>query len=217
MEHTDIVNVNETCESPVYVETSPVSSPVIISKNSDHEWITQVTDKLILPELNELDIRGVVEASDSKPSDVSTVSNLPSVDNNIPVKIPSEASHSTEMVTIVIKDFAYCKEEFFKSIKENNVSISPETIMRLLRMAMIVVEQTNESGSKKKEFAIKLLEEVVMSNDIMTMEDKLVAINMIKGGVVSDAIDFLIDATKGNFNVNKVIRLLIIFLIKSFL
>ena len=204
MEHTDIVNVNETCESPVYVETSPVSSPVIISKNSDHEWITQVTDKLILPELNELDIRGVVEASDSKPSDVSTVSNLPSVDNNIPVKIPSEASHSTEMVTIVIKDFAYCKEEFFKSIKENNVSISPETIMRLLRMAMIVVEQTNESGSKKKEFAIKLLEEVVMSNDIMTMEDKLVAINMIKGGVVSDAIDFLIDATKGNFNVNKV-------------
>jgi hypothetical protein len=58
--------------------------------------------------------------------------------------------------------------------------------------------------AKKKEFAIKLLEEVVMSNDIMTMEDKLVAINMIKGGVVSDAIDFLIDATRGKFDVNKV-------------
>jgi hypothetical protein len=159
---------------------------------------------LILPELNELDIRGVVEASDSKPSDVSTVSNLPSVDNNIPVKIPSEASQGTEMVSMVIKDFTYCKEEFLKKINENNVSISTETIMRLLRMAMIVVEQTNESGSKKKEFAIKLLEEVVMSNDIMTMEDKLVAINMIKGGVVSDAIDFLIDATRGKFDVNKV-------------
>jgi hypothetical protein len=204
MEHTEIVSVPDTCESPVYLETSPVSSPVIISKNSDHEWITQVTDKLILPELNELDIRGVVEASDSKPSDVSKVSNLPSIDNNIPVKFPSEASHGTEMVTIVIKDFTYCKEEFLKKINENNVSISTETIMRLLRMAMIVVEQTNESGSKKKEFAIKLLEEVVMSNDIMTMEDKLVAINMIKGGVVSDAIDFLIDATRGKFDVNKV-------------
>jgi len=201
MEHTEIVNVNETCESPVYVETSPVSSPVIISKNSDHQWSVQVTDKLILPELNESDIRGVV---DSKPSDVSRVPILPSTDNNNTVKISSEAAHSTEMVTIVIKDFAYCKEEFFKSIKENNISISPETIMRLLRMAMIVVEQTNESGSKKKEFAIKLLEEVVMSNDIMAIEDKLVAINIIKGGVVSDAIDFLIDATKGNFNVNKV-------------
>ena len=204
MEHTEIVNVNETCESPVYVETSPVSSPVIISKNSDQQWSVQVTDKLILPELNESDIRGVVGASDSKPSDVSRVPILPSTDNTDNVKKSSDAPHSTEMVTIVIKDFAYCKEEFFKSIKENNVSISPETIMRLLRMAMIVVEQTNESGSKKKEFAIKLLEEVVMSNDIMTMEDKLVAINMIKGGVVSDAIDFLIDATKGNFNVNKV-------------
>lgn len=204
MEHTEIVNVNETCESPVYVETSPVSSPVIISKNSDQQWSVQVTDKLILPELNESDIRGVVGASDSKPSDVSRVPILPSTDNTDNVKKSSDAPHSTEMVTIVIKDFAYCKEEFFKSIKENNVSISPETIMRLLRMAMIVVEQTNESGSKKKEFAIKLLEEVVMSNDIMAIEDKLVAINIIKGGVVSDAIDFLIDATKGNFNVNKV-------------
>jgi len=203
MEHTEIVNVNETCESPVYVETSPVSSPVIISKNSDHQWSVQVIDKLILPELNESDIRGVVGASDSKPSDVSRVPILPPTDNTDNVKT-SDAEHSTEMVTIVIKDFAYCKEEFFKSIKENNVSISPETIMRLLRMAMIVVEQTNESGSKKKEFAIKLLEEVVMSNDIMAIEDKLVAINIIKGGVVSDAIDFLIDATKGNFNVNKV-------------
>lgn len=201
MENTEIVNVNENCESPIYVETSPVSSPVIISKNSDHEWMAQVTDKLILPELNDSDIRGVVGASNLKTSDVS---NLPSTDSNIPVKIPSEASHSTEMVTIVIKDFAYCKEEFLKKINENNVSISPETIMRLLRMAMIVVEQTNESGSKKKEFAIKLLEEVVMSNDIMVMEDKLVAINIIKGGVVSDAIDFLIDATRGKFDVNKV-------------
>ena len=57
---------NETCDSPVYVDTtpisSPVSSPVIISKGSNHEWNAQVTDKLILPELNESDIRGVPES-----------------------------------------------------------------------------------------------------------------------------------------------------------
>ena len=76
--------------------------------------------------------------------------------------------------------------------------------MRLLRMAMIIVEKTNESGTRKKEFVIKLLEEVVTSNDVMLPEHKLEALNLIKGGVVSDAIDFLIDATRGKFDVNKV-------------
>ena len=204
MEHSDIVNVNERCESPVYVEVSPVSSPVIISKDRAHEWSMQVTEKLILPELkepdSESDIRGVAESSDSEPSDIPTVP----ATNVAPTNSTSEAAHGTEMVVAVIKDFAYCKEEFLRNIKESNVSISPETIMRLLRMAMIIVEKTNESGTRKKEFVIKLLEEVVTSNDVMLPEHKLEALNLIKGGVVSDAIDFLIDATRGKFDVNKV-------------
>jgi hypothetical protein len=108
------------------------------------------------------------------------------------------------MVTIVIKDFSYCHEEFLKQIKENNLSISPETIMRLLRLAMIVVEQTNESGNKKKEFVISLLKTVVTNNDNILIEHKLEALNLITGNIVSDSIDFLIDASKGKFNVNKV-------------
>jgi hypothetical protein len=108
------------------------------------------------------------------------------------------------MVTVVIKDFAYCKEEFLKKIKENNVSVSSESMMRLLRIAMVIVEQTTESGSKKKEFVITLLTEVIMSCDAMLPDHKQEALNLIKGGVVSDAIDFLIDATRGKFDVNKV-------------
>ena len=76
--------------------------------------------------------------------------------------------------------------------------------MRLLRMAMIVVEKTNETGSKKKEFVLNLLTEVVMTNDMMSPEDKEEALHLIRGGIVSDAIDFLIDASKGKFDVNKV-------------
>jgi hypothetical protein len=108
------------------------------------------------------------------------------------------------MITVVIKDFTYCQEEFSKQIKEKNVSISPETVMRLLRLAMIIVEQTNESGTKKKEFVISLLKEVVTNNNSMLMEHKLAALNLITGNIVSDSIDFLIDASKGKFDVNKV-------------
>jgi len=203
MNHTTTVSVHETCDSPVYVETSPVSSPVVISKHRQHEWAAHVTDKLILPELNESDIRGVVESGSSNshndPSASATHTTTPDTPH-----VKSEETHGTEMVTVVIKDFAYCKEEFLKKIKENNVSVSSESMMRLLRIAMVIVEQTTESGSKKKEFVITLLTELIMSCDAMLPDHKQEALNLIKGGVVSDAIDFLIDATRGKFDVNKV-------------
>lgn len=211
MENTNILDTKETCDSPVYVDTtpisSPVSSPVIISKGSNHEWDVHVTDKLILPELNEADIRGVPEPNNSASSNATNVTShdttMTTTDNK-DVNIQVEHSHGKEMVTIVVKDFAYCKEEFLKSIKENNLSVSPETIMRLLRMAMVIVEKTNETGSKKKEFVVNLLTEVVITNDLMSSEHKEEALHLIKGGVVTDAIDFLIDATRGKFDVNKV-------------
>jgi hypothetical protein len=71
-------------------------------------------------------------------------------------------------------------------------------------MAMVIVEKTNETGSKKKEFVVNLLTEVVITNDLMSSEHKEEALHLIKGGIVSDAIDFLIDATRGKFDVNKV-------------
>ncbi len=212
METTNILDTNETCDSPVYVDktplsspiSSPVSSPVIISKGSNHEWDVHVTDKLILPELNETDIRGVPDPNNSASSNATNVTSHDTTTDNKDVNIHVEDSHGKEMVTVVVKDFAYCKEEFLKSIKENNLSVSPETIMRLLRMAMVIVEKTNETGSKKKEFVVNLLTEVVMTNDLMLPEHKEEALHLIKGGVVTDAIDFLIDATRGKFDVNKV-------------
>lgn len=212
METTNILDTNETCDSPVYVDktplsspiSSPVSSPVIISKGSNHEWDVHVTDKLILPELNEADIRGVPEPNNSASSNATNVTSHDTTTDNKDVNIRVEDSHGKEMVSVVVKDFAYCKEEFLKSIKENNLSVSPETIMRLLRMAMVIVEKTNETGSKKKEFVVNLLTEVVITNDMMSSEHKEEALHLIKGGVVTDAIDFLIDATRGKFDVNKV-------------
>jgi len=190
MENTDVVNTNERhieqCESPVYVEASPASSPVLVNKETDRDRSPQIRDKLTLPELNESLIHHNKETS-------SSTSPAPPV-----------SAESVEVVTVVVKDFMYCQEEFMKQVKENNLSISPEMIMRLLRIAMVVVDKTNEPGSKKKEFVINLLKEVVMKSNDISPEDKLQALNLIMGNIVSDSIDFLIDASKGNFNVNKI-------------
>jgi hypothetical protein len=218
MENPEIINTNEHCDSPVYVEMSPVSSPVFVSKEreTDSESSTQVkdklTDKLILPQLNESLLLPIIETNSSSSSTVPTSPTSPSPSAapttahtpTPPTTTSAVTTTSTEMVTIVIKDLNYCYEEFSKQIKENNVSISPQTIMRLLRLAMIIVEQTNESGTKKKEFVISLLKMVVTNNNSMLTEHKLEALNLITGGIVSDSIDFLIDASKGKLDVNKV-------------
>ena len=212
MENTEIVNTNEQCDSPVYVEKSPVSSPVFVSKETDNESSTQVTDKLILPVLDESHIHPIVDTNSSSSSTVPTSPTAPTTpsapttqsNKSNTTHIQSETSGTREMITVVVKDFAYCQEEFLKQVKENNVAVSPETVMRLLRIAMIIVEQTNESGSKKKEFVVNLLKEIVMNNKVMLTEHKLEALNLITGNIVSDSIDFLIDASKGKFDINKV-------------
>ena len=228
METPDIVNTNEQCDSPVYVERSPVASPVFVSKNTDTDTdkvvSSQVTDKLILPALNMTLLSNDTNVDDTKnkdkhndkDKDVLLHSSSPSSSStptspdtsssatpSDPTLAPNNAT-SVEMVTIVIKDLKYCHEEFLKQVKENNVSISPETIMRLLRIAMVIVEETKEPGNKKKEFVVSLLKEVVMTNKTMLTEHKLEALNLITGNIVSDSIDFIIDASRGKLNINKV-------------
>ena len=215
MENTEIVNTNEQCDSPVYVEKSPVSSPVFVSKETDNESSTQVTDKLILPVLDESHIHPIVDTNRMCSSTVPTSPTAPTSpsapttqsNKSNTTHIQSETGDTREMVSVVVvvvKDFAYCQEEFLKQVKENNLEVTPETVMRLLRIAMIIVEQTNESGSNKKAFVINLLKEIVMNNKGMLTEHKLEALNLITGNIVSDSIDFLIDASKGKFDINKV-------------
>ena len=209
MENAEIVNTNEQCDSPVYVEKSPVSSPVFVSKETDNESVTDKFYSLILPVLDESHIHHTNSSSSSTVPTSPTAPITPSAPTTQSNKsntthIQSETSGTREMITVVVKDFAYCQEEFLKQIKENNLAVTPETVMRLLRIAMIIVEQTNESGSKKKAFVVNLLKEVVMTNKDMLTEHKLEALNLITGNIVSDSIDFLIDASKGKFDINKV-------------
>jgi hypothetical protein len=217
MENSDIINTNEQCDSPVYVASpinSPVNSPVFVSKESVNESSTQFTEKLILPSLNEEYVLSDDSSNNTKNTLMNEIVNVnysESISENIVATTVATATATetatataTEMVTIVIKDFKYCQEEFLKQIKEKNVSISPESIMRLLRIAMIIVEQTKESGSNKKEFVIKLLKDIIMNNSEMLTEHKLEALNMITGNVVSDSIDFIIDASRGKLDINKI-------------
>jgi hypothetical protein len=216
-------------DSPVIVHTSPVSSPVFVNsyENDDNDNDNNKTEKmdstnpknielvelletkasliggLNLPLLDESMIKvNVDNTTHVEPKPTTTVSESdPNVHNKASTNIVQSQTSASELV----KDFKYCHEEFHRQITAGNYTVSPEAIMKLLRIAMTIVEQTKESGPNKKIFVINLLRDL-FTNDKTGMlgEHKLEALNLIYGNVVSDAIDFIVDASKGKFDLNKI-------------
>lgn len=222
MDKPEIFDIENKCESPVYLEnsplSSPLSSPVFVSRNPDlyMEQPSDVTQKLILPPLDNSMLPSA-SASTSNTKDADSNKEVTSKDvvvdlSSSSTSAPSKAEESknetgeksTEMVTVIVKDFNYCKEEFIKQVKENNISVKPDTIMRLIRIAMVIVEQSKESGANKKQFVIELLKEVFLNNAEISSEHKLEVLHLVTNGVVSDSIDVIVDASKGKFDLNKV-------------
>ena len=170
---------------------------------------------LQLPILDESLIKVQVEhkPSEHAKTDISTASPAPVSDNGSGAHSKEEVivdKKSTEKITEnkaseFVKDFKYCQEEFQKQIKANNCVISPETVMKLIRIAMTIVEQTKETGANKKIFVVKLLNDLFINDTTGILgEHKVEALNLISGNIVSDAIDFIVDASKGKLNVNKI-------------
>ena len=220
-------------ESPVIVHTSPVSSPVsspvfVNSRNNDTinkesnnsknieleellETKTSQANGLDLPTLDESLIKVQVENKPVQdPNTSNTTSNngegIKSTSTDpITVEIKTTEISAEKSAIQFVKDFKYCQEEFQKQIKAGNHVISPDAIMKLLRIAMTIVEQTKETGSNKKIFVVKLLTDIFINDTTSILgEHKLEALSLISGNVVSDAIDFIIDASKGKLNVNKI-------------
>ena len=211
MDKTDVIDVIDAidkCDSPVCVEISPISSPVVVSKHNEVfiEPASDITDKLILPTLDSTTITIVTDDNDKnvlKESESSNTKHLEQKQSSSNVDVLANTVSSVA-VNNVVKDFNYCKEEFLKQVSENNISVTPDMIMKLLRIAMVIVEQTKETGTNKKEFVINLLKEVFLNNTSVLTEHKLEALNLITNGVVSESIDIIIEASKGKFDLNKV-------------
>ena len=212
-------------ESPVIVTMSPVSSPTQPETNTTSQLM------LILPDLEEIaskenvsiELQQVKEPETSvekvtetqpqpqpqpQPSSPTSSETEPETKTEPSAKLIEEQEKEQEKkVVAVVKDFKYCYEEFEKQIKSQNVVISMETIMRMLRIAMVIVEQTNESGKNKKDFVIRMIAKIVSDcadSTIMSAEMKIEILNMLYSPLFDDTIKLVVDASKGTIDLNKV-------------
>jgi hypothetical protein len=211
-------------ESPVIVSLSPVSSPTQNEINTTNQLM------LILPDLEEIASKENVsiELQRVKEPETSIEKNLNQEPQPQPQPQPSPSTLETETETktepsaklieekekeqekkaiAIVKDFKYCYEEFQKQIKSQNIVISMDTIMRMLRIAMVVVEQTNETGKNKKDFVVRMIAKIVSDCDdstIISSEMKVEILNMLYSPLFDDTIKLVVDASKGAIDLNKV-------------
>lgn len=100
-------------------------------------------------------------------------------------------------------DFDTCMKML--KVKLQDVEVNVENFMTILRFSMEVVEVTQLKGEEQKELALKLVRAVVVEAPITDEKEKLM-LDMIDQGVLGNTVDLVVDATKGNIDINNVVK-----------
>jgi hypothetical protein len=220
-------------ESPVMVTMSPVSSPTQPQTSTTNQLMLVLPDlEEIASSQNAkspspppapvpvpasaaenitIELQQVKEPETQTTPQIQPQPQPPKTENQVEAE-PEKESESKkklieEKVVVVVKDFKYCYEEFEKQIKSQNLVISMDTIMRMLRIAMVIVEQTNESGKNKKDFVVRMIAKIVSDcadSSTMSSEMKVEILNMLYSPLFDDTIKLVVDASKGTLDLNKV-------------
>jgi hypothetical protein len=90
-------------------------------------------------------------------------------------------------------------------VKLHDVEINVENFMTILRFSMEIVEITQLKGSAQKELALKLVRAVVVGAPISDEKEKLM-LDMIDQGVLGNTLDLVVEASKGNININAAVK-----------
>ena len=94
----------------------------------------------------------------------------------------------------------------FERLKERvgEIEVNADTIITVLRFAMEVVETTQLKGTAQKRLATRLVRQVVVDAPISDSKEKLL-LDMIDAGVLGNTIELVVDATRGELDINAAI------------
>ena len=82
-----------------------------------------------------------------------------------------------------------------------DISISMETIHLLIKNIMELTEETPIKGPAQREFALKIMKEILtgLSED---HEERNLLIQLLDNGTIGNMIDLIVDASRGNLKIN---------------
>jgi len=83
--------------------------------------------------------------------------------------------------------------------------VTPTTIVVVLRFAMEIVESTKLKGLSQKKLCLRLVRAVVEEAPINAEKKKLL-LDLVNLGILENAVDLVVEASKGQLNINMVIK-----------
>jgi len=96
-------------------------------------------------------------------------------------------------------NFDDCYEQLKEKI--DKIEITPQTIIKVLRFAMEVVETSTAKGKEQTILVEKLVKQVVIDAPISDFKEKLI-LDMINEGILGDMTSLIVSASKGELNIN---------------
>ena len=83
----------------------------------------------------------------------------------------------------------------------DNIEINEENLMIIVKYSMEIIEVTELKGQEQKEMAIKLVKNMI-NNSKLTDKVRTILNDIIDSRTLSSTIDLIVDATKGNIDIN---------------
>jgi hypothetical protein len=135
-------------------------------------------------------------------SNESLASEAESQDDSRPAS-PTESLASVEVEPVTVESLI---GELVPAVSEEmataGIALSPSTVMQVLRIAMEAVEGSPIKGEEQKELAVKIILELAEGAELPD-EHKFLIKSLAEGGLINDTIDLVIEATKGELDINK--------------
>jgi len=84
------------------------------------------------------------------------------------------------------------------------LEVNADNIMQVLRFAMEVVEVTELKGTAQRDLALKLVRQVIVDAPVSDEKEQLL-LGLVDSGVLTGTIDLIVDASKGELDVNTLV------------
>jgi len=97
-------------------------------------------------------------------------------------------------------------QDSLKALHERmgELEVNADNIMQVLRFAMEVVEVTQLKGTAQRDLALKLVRQVIVDAPVSDEKEQLL-LGLVDSGVLTGTIDLIVDASKGELDVNTLV------------
>lgn len=90
-----------------------------------------------------------------------------------------------------------------KKLESEGIEVNVQNVMISLKYVMELVELTEVKGKEQKLLVVRVMRKLI--NDTkLSQENKQLLISMIDGNVIDNVIEIIVDASKGNLDINKI-------------